>query len=107
METQSHFIDFGESHGNRKYTPFHIGYLGNIINYGELTKAKITRKLICLGTDGATIFQSLRIGVIMQMKYQHAPFLISMNYITLSQTWLFRHCPTCQSSQSWKISLPN
>jgi hypothetical protein len=28
METQSHFIDFGKSNGDRKYKPLHIVDLG-------------------------------------------------------------------------------
>lgn len=65
---------------DKKCTPSPMVDLGNLIKNGGLTKAKIARKLICLGVDGAIVFQGMKTSAIMLMKAQHVPFFINVDY---------------------------
>jgi hypothetical protein len=65
---------------DKKCTPFPMVDLGNLIKNGGLTKAKIARRLICLGVDGAIVFQGMKTSAIMLMRAQHVPFFINVDY---------------------------
>jgi hypothetical protein len=45
---------------DKKCKPSPIVDLGNLVNNGGPTKAKIARRLICLGIDGVIVFQGLK-----------------------------------------------
>lgn len=66
---------------DKKCKPFPIVGLGNLIKNGGLTKAKIARRLICLGVDGAIVFEGLKTSAIMLMRAQHVPFFIDVHYV--------------------------
>jgi hypothetical protein len=65
---------------DKKCKPSPIFDLGNLINNGGPTKAKIAR-LICLGVDGVIVFQGLKKSAIMLMRAQHVPFFINVHYV--------------------------
>jgi hypothetical protein len=66
---------------DKKCKPSPIVDLGNLIKNGGLTKAKIARRLICLGIDSVMVFQGLKPSAIMLMRAQHVPFFINVHYM--------------------------
>lgn len=46
-----------------------------VVFYG-MSKIYLSIKVVCFGADGVTIFQGLKIGVIVQLTNKHCPFLI-------------------------------
>lgn len=39
----------------------------------------MAERMVCFGADGVSVFQGLRTGVTMQLKQQHAPFMIGVH----------------------------
>jgi len=56
-----------------------------MVFFGDLTQNTISFKLLTFVVDGVNVFQSIRICMIVQLKEQDAPFIISvhcMNHCT-------------------------
>jgi hypothetical protein len=49
--------------------------------FNGILEPNLALKLVCFGMDGVTTFQGSKIGVIMQLKEKHAPFLLSVYYL--------------------------
>ncbi len=81
---------------DKKCKPSPIVDLGNLVNNGGPTKAKIARRLICLGIDGVIVFQGLKKSAIMLMRAQHVPFFINVHYVA-HKTKLIVHALSCLS----------
>ncbi len=41
----------------------------------------ISNKVVCFGVDGVTIFQGLKIGVIVQLVSKRCPFVVGIHYM--------------------------
>jgi len=50
--------------------------------FHDLVSKTIASKLITFGVDGVSVFQGVIIGVIVQLKYQNAPFMIYVHCMT-------------------------
>jgi hypothetical protein len=46
-----------------------------LLKQGGLTREEICQKFISIGTDGASVFQGARAGVVRQLQDDHAPFV--------------------------------
>jgi hypothetical protein len=53
-----------------------------MVFFGDLVLKKIASKLITFGVDGVSFRIGVRIGVIVQLKDQNAPFMINVHCIT-------------------------
>jgi hypothetical protein len=42
---------------------------------------EISKKLLCFGVDGVTVFQGSKIGVTKQIKGSHAPFFMGVHCV--------------------------
>jgi hypothetical protein len=52
-----------------------------LLEKGEVDDVTLSRKLMCMGTDGAGAFQGCNAGAIVKMKQQIAPFVLPMHCI--------------------------
>ncbi len=48
---------------------------------GELSKVKLSKKLVCFGVDGVNVFQGSKIGVTKQIKNSWAPFSMGVHCV--------------------------
>jgi hypothetical protein len=46
-----------------------------LLQYGRLSKSKLSSNLICFGIDGVIVFESSKACVIEQLKKKHACFV--------------------------------
>jgi len=51
-----------------------------MVTFGGLNVEQLGAKLISMGCDGNNVFQVVRVGVIMQMKENVAPFLMGIHF---------------------------
>ncbi len=49
--------------------------------FNGILESNLALKLVCFGMDGVTTFQGSKIGVIMQLKEKHVPFLLGVYYV--------------------------
>jgi hypothetical protein len=50
--------------------------------FGDMCQEIIAFKLITFGANGVNVFSGIRIGVIVQLKEDNAPFIISVHCIS-------------------------
>jgi hypothetical protein len=50
-----------------------------MVLFGDLNKDNIAYKLITFGVGGVSVFQAVRIGVIVHLKNQNVPFMIGVH----------------------------
>ncbi len=48
---------------------------------GELSKVKLSKKLVCFGVDGVNVFQGSKIGVTKRIKNSWGPFSMGVHYV--------------------------
>jgi hypothetical protein len=53
-----------------------------MVFFGDLVLKTIASKLITFGVDGVSVFQGVRIGIIVQLKHQNATFMIYVHFMT-------------------------
>jgi hypothetical protein len=46
-----------------------------------MSETNIANKVVYFGANGVTIFQSLKIGVIVQLVNKHCPFVVGIHYM--------------------------
>jgi hypothetical protein len=55
--------------------------LQEILIHAGLDATSLTRRLVCMGADGAAVFQGSRMGVMVQLIEQHAPFMLQIHCV--------------------------
>jgi hypothetical protein len=53
-----------------------------MVFFSDLVSETIASKLITFGVGGVSVFQGVIIGVIVQLKYQNAPFMMYVHCMT-------------------------
>ncbi len=53
----------------------------SLIVLGGLLNVDIVNKVDCYGTNGVTMFQGLKIGVAIQLKNKHNPYIVGIHYM--------------------------
>jgi hypothetical protein len=53
-----------------------------MVLFGDLCQEIIVFKLITFGANGVNVFSGIRIGVIVQLREDNAPFMISVHCIS-------------------------
>jgi hypothetical protein len=54
----------------------------SLIVFGGLLNVDIVNKVDCFGTNGVTMFQGSKIGVTIQLKNKHNPFIVGIHCMT-------------------------
>ncbi len=53
--------------------------VGFLLTYDGLSEFDLVSKLACFGVDGVTTFRGSKIGVIVELKENHAPLMLGVH----------------------------
>ncbi len=53
----------------------------SLVVFGGMSKSNIANKVVCFGVNNVIVFQSLKIGVIIQLVNKHFPFVVGIHYM--------------------------